>query len=55
MTEEYVNFIPQHSVPKAMTLEKIAEATSEDYYLKSLRAGDTIESIHAIKKPFNSC
>ena len=38
ITEEYVNFITQHSIPKAMTLEEIADATSEDHVLKGLRA-----------------
>ena len=30
MTEEHVNFVARHSVPKAMTLEEIEVATTQD-------------------------
>ncbi len=55
MTEECVNFIFQHSVLKATTVEEIAEATSEDCDLKSLGVAIRLNKWHAIKKPFNSC
>lgn len=38
MTEQYVNFIVDNSVPKAMTLKEIAEETSKDRELQALRA-----------------
>ncbi|XP_065067526.1 uncharacterized protein K02A2.6-like [Rhopilema esculentum] len=37
-TEEYINFIVSNSVPKAMTLKEISDATNEDRVLKGLRA-----------------
>ena len=37
-TEDYINFVVQHSVPKAMTLKEIEKATNEDTILKGLRA-----------------
>ena len=38
LTEEYVNFLTQNSIPKAMTLEEIQAATDSDKTLKGLRA-----------------
>ena len=38
MTEQYVNFIVDNSVPKAMTLKEIAEETSKDRELQVLHA-----------------
>ena len=38
MTAEYINFIVDSSVPKAMTLAEIINATNEDRTLKGLRA-----------------
>ena len=38
MTAEYINFIVDSSVPKAMTLAEIIKATNEDRMLKGLRA-----------------
>jgi len=37
MTEEYVNFIEANSVPKAMTLDEIIQATNDDPVLRGLR------------------
>ena len=36
MTEEYVNFVVHNSVPKAMTLDEISQATDQDRILKGL-------------------
>ncbi|XP_065067305.1 uncharacterized protein K02A2.6-like [Rhopilema esculentum] len=55
MTEEYVNFITEHSVPKAMTLKEIADATSEDHALKGLRAAIRLNQWSSIAKSFSSC
>ncbi|MCP4480541.1 MAG: DDE-type integrase/transposase/recombinase, partial [Planctomycetaceae bacterium] len=38
MTEQYINFLVQHSVPKAMSLQEIADATTNDRELQALRA-----------------
>ncbi|CAB4006435.1 Retrovirus-related Pol poly from transposon [Paramuricea clavata] len=38
LTEEYVNFLTQNSIPKAMTLEEIQAATDSDRTLTGLRA-----------------
>ncbi len=38
LAEEYVKFLTQHSVPKAMTLEEIVEATKSDKTLQRLAA-----------------
>ena len=38
MMEEYINFIVDSSVPKAITLAEIIKATNEDRTLKGLRA-----------------
>ena len=37
MTEDYVNFIEANSVPKAMTLDEIIQATDNDQVLRALR------------------
>ena len=37
MTEQYINFVTQHSVPKAMTLKEILDATNADAALTELR------------------
>ena len=55
MTEEYVNFITEHSVPKAMTLKGIADATSEDNALKGLRAAIRLNQWSSIGKSSSSC
>ena len=36
MTEEYVKFVVHNSVPKAMTLDEISQATDQDRILKGL-------------------
>ena len=38
MTEDYVNFIEENSVPKAMTLDEIIQATNDDRVLRGVRA-----------------
>ena len=38
MTEEYVNFTAEYSVPKTMTLKEIADATNRYRDLRALRA-----------------
>ena len=38
MTEDYINFIIRDSVPKAMKIEAIAQATDLDRVLKGLPA-----------------
>ena len=38
MTEAYINFIVDSSIPKAMTLEEIVKATNDDLTLKGPRA-----------------
>ena len=38
MTEAYINFIVDSSIPKAMTLEEIVKATNDDPILKGLPA-----------------
>ena len=38
MTEEYINFIIDSIIPKAMTLEEIVKATNDHPTLKGLRA-----------------
>ncbi len=38
MTEAYINFIVDSSIPKAMILEEIVKATNDDPTLKGLRA-----------------
>ena len=40
--EEYINFIVDSSVPKAITLAEIIKATNEDRTLKGLRAAITL-------------
>ena len=37
MAEQYVNFVTQHSIPKAMTLKEILDATNADPALMELR------------------
>jgi len=37
MTEQYINFVTEHSVPKAMTLKEILDATNADAALTELR------------------
>ena len=37
MTEDYVNFIEANSVPKAMTLDEIIQATNDDRVLRGVR------------------
>ena len=37
MTEQYINFVTNHSVPKAMTLKEILDATNADAALTELR------------------
>ncbi len=54
MTEEYVHFITEHSVPKAMTLEEIATATSEDHDLKGLRAALRLNQWSSVAKCYSS-
>ena len=44
MTEEYVNFIAEHSVPKTMTLKEIADETNNDRDLRALRAAIRLNS-----------
>ena len=38
MTEEYINFIVDSSIPKSMTLAEVIKATNDDRTLKGLRA-----------------
>jgi len=38
MTEEYINFIADNSVPRAMTMDEIIKATNSDSTLKGVRA-----------------
>ena len=38
MTEEYINFIADNSVPRAMTMDEIIKATNSDITLKGVRA-----------------
>ena len=38
ISEEYVNFLTKHAVPRAMTLKEIIEATNADKTLNGLRA-----------------
>ena len=38
ISEEYVNFVTKHAVPRAMTLKEIIEATNADKTLNGLRA-----------------
>ena len=37
MTEHYINFVTEHSVPKPMTLKEILDATNADAALTKLR------------------
>ena len=37
MTEQYINFVAQHSVPKAMTLAEIIDATNSDAVLTQVK------------------
>ena len=37
MTEQYVNFVTRNSVPKALTLKEIIDATNSDVTLTTLR------------------
>ena len=37
ISEEYVNFVSKHAVPRAMTLKEIIEATNADKTLNSLQ------------------
>ena len=38
ISEEYVDFVTKHAVPRAMTLKEIIEATNADKTLNGLRA-----------------
>ena len=38
ISEEYVNFVTKHTVPRAMTLKKLIEATNADKTLNGLQA-----------------
>ena len=44
MTEEYVNFIAEHRVPKTMTLKGIADETNKDRDMRALRAAIRLNS-----------
>ena len=47
MTEPYINFVTQKSVPKAMTLKELIDATNADAALTKLRdAIKTTSGIH---------
>ena len=37
MSEDYVNFIEENSVPKAMILDEIIQATNNDQVLRGVR------------------
>ena len=53
MTEEYVNFVVHNSVPKAMTLDDISQATDQDRVLKGLRAAVRLNQWdYKIVKPY---
>ena len=53
MTEEYVNFVVHNSVPKAMTLDEISQATDQDRVLKGLRAAIRLHQWdYEIVKPY---
>ncbi len=54
MTEEYVHFITEHGVPKAMTLEEMATATSEDHDLKGLRTVLRLNQWSSVAKCYSS-
>ena len=55
MTEEYVNYIEQSSIPKAMTVEQIKTATDADKTLKGLRAAIKLgQWNYAVVKPFKA-
>ncbi len=49
-TEEYVNFIANHAVPKAMVLLEIREATKSDKTLQFL--AEVIRKDHSAGRPF---
>ena len=44
MTEEYVNFIAENSVPKTMTLKEIADETNKDRDMRVLRVAIHLNS-----------
>ena len=53
MTEQYINFVTEHSVPKPMTLKEILDATNGDAALTKLRdAIKTSKWDSPIVKPF---
>ena len=53
MTEDYVNFIASHSVPKAMTMNEIITATNSDNVLKEVRTAIKLNRWeNDIVKPF---
>ena len=55
LTEEYVNFLTQNSIPKAMTLEEIQAATDSDKTLKGLRAAIKLNKWdYDVVKPFKN-
>lgn len=55
MTEQYINFVTQNSVPKAMTLQEIINATDSDAALTTLRdAIKTNKWDSPIVKPFKA-
>ena len=55
MTEQYINFVTQHSVPKAMTLKEILDATNADAALAELRdAIKTNKWDSPVVKPFKA-
>ena len=60
LTEQYVNFLTNHSVPKAMNIEEIIEATCKDGTLETVKRliqngrwylQNWIDCIHSRKRP----
>ncbi|XP_028402116.1 uncharacterized protein K02A2.6-like [Dendronephthya gigantea] len=53
MTEEHINFIARSSVPKALTIEEIEEATNKDKTLRGVRAAIKLNKWHyEVVKPY---
>ena len=57
ITEEYIQFLTTHAVPKAMTIEEIIKASTDDREMKGLRAAikmnqweiDTVKPFKSVK------
>ena len=49
-TEEFINFVTKHAVPKAMTIDEISEATKADRTLQGLRAAIRTGHWEAVKQ-----